>query len=214
MWHGQTCYISQIKTKRVGAGPLWIFSMVAQIFNVFKFIFAKSSRRIIFFCLGHTITLGTFLRRSPLTQIHSWTSEISKRQFRCSFFRQIYRRIGQNHRSEGRFWYNRCRLCRARYSVHSWASWTHRTIQYNTWVWTLVFTEKNITCNHNGPDVHRSQQRSLGFRHIFSGFQLTTHLDNWTKEEIVIERTSGISSPEFAWSICLSTNFWCFVWCI
>ena len=65
MWHGQTCYISQIKTKRVGAWPLWIFSMVAQIFNVFKFIFAKSSRRKIFFCWGHTNTLGTFLRRSP-----------------------------------------------------------------------------------------------------------------------------------------------------
>ena len=69
MWHGQTCYITQIKTKRVGAWPLWIFSMVAQIFNVFKFIFAKSSRRKIFFCWGHTNTLGTFLRRSPPGEI-------------------------------------------------------------------------------------------------------------------------------------------------
>ena len=72
MWHGQTCYISQIKTKRVGAWPLWIFSMVAQIFNVFKFIFAKSSRKKIFFCWGHTNTLGTFLRRSPLLSSVNW----------------------------------------------------------------------------------------------------------------------------------------------
>ena len=75
MWHGQTCYITQIKTKRVGAWPLWIFSMVAQIFNVFKFIFAKSSRRKIFFCWGHTNTLGTFLRRSP--QVEDGLSQIS-----------------------------------------------------------------------------------------------------------------------------------------
>ena len=79
MWHGQTCYISQIKTKRVGAWPLWIFSMVAQIFNVFKFIFAKSSRRKIFFCWGHTNTLGTFLRRSPLGKDYqkTWTCRSS-----------------------------------------------------------------------------------------------------------------------------------------
>ena len=74
MWHGQTCYISQIKTKRVGAWPLWIFSMVTQIFNVFKFIFAKSSRKKIFFCWGHTNTLGTFLRRSPQVNILMWQS--------------------------------------------------------------------------------------------------------------------------------------------
>ena len=65
MWLGQTCYITQIKTKRVGAWPLWIFSIVTQIFNVFKKKIAKSSRKKIFFCWGHTNTLGTFLRRSP-----------------------------------------------------------------------------------------------------------------------------------------------------
>ena len=32
------------RQKRVGAWPLWIFSRVTQIFNVFKFICAKSSR--------------------------------------------------------------------------------------------------------------------------------------------------------------------------
>ena len=78
MWHGQTCYISQIKTKRVGAWPLWIFSMVAQIFNVFKFIFAKSSRRKIFFCWGHTNTLGTFLRRSPPQWLMSSSPELHR----------------------------------------------------------------------------------------------------------------------------------------
>ena len=57
------------RQKRVGAWPLWISSRVTQIFNVFKFNFAKSSRKEIFFCWGHTNTLGTFLRRSPPCQL-------------------------------------------------------------------------------------------------------------------------------------------------
>ena len=91
VWHGQTCYISQIKTKRVGAWPLWIFSMVAQIFNVSKFIFAKSSRRKIFFCWGHTNTLGTFLRRSP----PQWL--MSSSDYKSYLWRGYELHIGNDH---------------------------------------------------------------------------------------------------------------------
>ena len=60
VWHGQDC---KKKTKWLGAWLLWFFTIIAHLFNVFNFIFAKSSWRKICFC--HTITCGTDLRRSP-----------------------------------------------------------------------------------------------------------------------------------------------------
>ena len=50
VWHGQYCYISQIKTKRVGAWPLWFFSITKHIFDAFKLNSSKSSWEKIFFC--------------------------------------------------------------------------------------------------------------------------------------------------------------------
>ena len=40
VWHGQDCDISQIKTEKVGAWPLWFFSIMTHMCNVFFFIFA------------------------------------------------------------------------------------------------------------------------------------------------------------------------------
>ena len=51
VWHGQYCCISQIKTKRVGAWPLWFFSITKHIFDVFNLNSSKSSREKIFFLL-------------------------------------------------------------------------------------------------------------------------------------------------------------------
>ena len=66
VWQGQFCCISQIQTKRVGAWLLWFFFIMKHIFKVFSFNFTKSSRKEIFFCWCHTITLGTDLRSFPL----------------------------------------------------------------------------------------------------------------------------------------------------
>ena len=69
VWHGQNCNVSQIRTKRVGAWPLWFFLILIYIFEVYHFSFAKSGRTKIYFWWCHTNTHGTNLRSSPLVML-------------------------------------------------------------------------------------------------------------------------------------------------